>query len=86
MKDYIIRKIKTKRKDKYTHRYTDKSGKSVKKPNIDVYIAPAYNNVKINIHKNSKVLAIGYDDKNRPQYIYNKNQIKKEGLVNLNIS
>ena len=79
MKDYIIRKIKTKRKDKYTHRYTDKSGKSIKTPKLDVYIAPAYNNVKININKNAKVLAIGYDDKNRPQYIYNKNQIKKRG-------
>ena len=49
MKDYIIRKIKTKRKDKYTHTFTNKTGKSIKKPKLDVYIAPAYNNVKINI-------------------------------------
>jgi len=79
MKDYIIRKIKTKRKDKYTHTFTNKTGKSIKKPKLDVYIAPAYNNVKINLNKNSKVLAIGYDERNRPQYIYNKNQIKKRG-------
>ena len=77
MRNYIIRKIKTKKKDKYTHKYTDKKGKSIKKVKVDFYIAPAYNNVKINTNKNAKVLAIGYDDKNRPQYIYNKNQIKK---------
>ena len=77
MKRYIIRKIKTKRKDKYTHKYTDKKGKSIKKPKLDFYIAPGYDDVKINLNSNAKVLAIGYDDKNRPQYIYNKNQIKK---------
>ena len=77
MKRYIIRKIKTKRNDKYTHKYTDKKGKSIKNPKLDFYIAPAYDNVKINLNSNAKVLAIGYDDKNRPQYIYNKNQIKK---------
>ena len=32
MKRYIIRKIKTKRKNKYTHYYTDKNGKHIKKP------------------------------------------------------
>jgi len=79
MNRYIIRKIKTKRKDKYTHAFTDKSGKSIKKPKLDFYIAPAYNNVKINLNSKAKVLAIGYDDKNRPQYIYNKNEIKKRG-------
>ena len=79
MKQYIIRKIKTKRKDKYTHKFTDKTGKSIKKPKLDFYIAPAYNNVKINLNSKAKVLAIGYDDKNRPQYIYNSNQVKKRG-------
>ena len=49
MNKYIIRKIKTKRKDKYTHTFTDKMGKSIKKPKLDFYIAPAYNNVKINL-------------------------------------
>ena len=36
-----------------------------------MYIAPAYDNVKINMNTNAKVLAIGYDEKDRPQYIYN---------------
>jgi len=86
MNRYIIRKIKTKRKDKYTHTFTDKSGKSIKKPKLDFYIAPAYDRVKINLNSKAKVLAIGYDERNRPQYIYNKNEIKKEERVNSNIS
>ena len=77
MQNYIIRKIKTKRKNNYTHTYTDKRGKSIKKPKINVYIAPAYRDVKINLNSNAKVLAIGRDDRDRPQYIYNPKQIKK---------
>ena len=53
MRNFIIRKIKTKKKDKYTHYYTDKNGKSIKKVKVDVYIAQAYNNVKINLNKMS---------------------------------
>ena len=77
MQNYIVRKIKTKRKNKYTHTYTDKRGKSIKKPKLNVYIAPAYRDVKINLNSNAKVLAIGRDDRDRPQYIYNPKQIKK---------
>ena len=77
MRNYIIRKIKTKRKNNQTHTYTDKRGKSIKKPKINVYIAPAYRDVKINLNSNAKVLAIGKDDRDRPQYIYNPNIVKK---------
>tara|TARA_B100001094_G_scaffold300844_1_gene326600 strand:- start:111 stop:1016 length:906 start_codon:yes stop_codon:yes gene_type:complete len=77
MRNYIIRKIKTKRKNNYTHTYTDKRGKSIKKPKINVYIAPAYRDVKINLNPNAKVLAIGKDDRDRPQYIYNPKVVKK---------
>ena len=77
MRNYIIRKIKTKRKNNYTHTYTDKRGKSIKKPKLKIYIAPAYRDVKINLNPNAKVLAIGKDDRDRPQYIYNPKQIKK---------
>ena len=42
----------------------------------DLYIPPSYKDVKINLNKNEKVLAIGYDNKGRSQYIYNKKFIK----------
>ena len=77
MRNYIVRKIKTKRKNNYTHTYTDKKGKSIKKPKLNIYIAPAYRDVKINLNPNAKVLAIGKDDRDRPQYIYNPKQVKK---------
>ena len=79
---FYIQIIRTKKKDKYTHHFTDKKGKSIKQVKVDFYIAPAYDNVKINMNKNAKVLAIGYDDKNRPQYIYNQNQIKNQDHQN----
>ena len=47
---------------------------------------PAYDDVKINLNKKAKVLAIGYDNKNRPQYIYNKKfteKMKKQKYYNL---
>ena len=61
MKDYIIRNIKEKRKDKYIHEYTDKRGNKLSKKDYEhllnnLYIAPAYDNVKINKHKKDKVL------------------------------
>jgi len=82
MEDYIIRKIKFKRKEKYTYEYLDKNDtkidKSVIKSLLDgIYIPPAYDDVKINLNKKEKVLAIGYDDKGRPQYIYNKSHTKR---------
>ena len=64
MRNYYIRKIKTKRRNKYTHEYKDKNGKSVSKkilkPYLNIYIAPAYDNVKINKNLNVSIsLSIG---------------------------
>ena len=82
MKEYIIRKIKSKHKDKYKYKYLDKHNSKinlskVKKLLEGLYISPAYDDVKINLNKNDKVLAIGYDEKKRPQYIYNKKFTEK---------
>ena len=41
-----------------------------------IYIAPAYDNVKINKRTSEKVLAIGVDDRGRKQYTYNPNYIQ----------
>ena len=77
MKEYITRCIKSKRKDKYVYEYFDMNNQKVnsviaKKAIQNLYIPPAYDDVKINLNQNEKVLAIGYDEKQRPQYIYNK--------------
>ena len=77
MKEYIIRKIKSRRKDKYTYEYLDHNGAKINQQLVKrllegFYVPPAYKDVKINLNKNDKVLAIGYDEKDRPQYIYNK--------------
>ena len=72
-----------KTKKNINHIYTDKNGKRVSKktiqPYLKMYIAPAYDNVKINKNMNAKVLAIGYDERDRPQYIYNTKCIKSRG-------
>ncbi len=84
MEDYIIRKITKKREKKFYHKYYDKKGKEIKDTKkIDritdgIYISPAYDNVKINMNKNDKVRAIGYDTEERPQYIYNKKFIEEQ--------
>ena len=79
MNDYFIRK-----KVKNGFRYIDKHNKSISKKSIEkyltFYIPPAYDNVKIN-KKKGKVLAIGYDDKNRPQYIYDKSYTESQSKV-----
>lgn len=78
MENFIVRKIWRKIGKKYNHKYYDKNDKEIKnKKKIEeavkgVYIAPAYDNVRINLEKDQNVLAIGYDDKNRSQYVYNK--------------
>jgi DNA topoisomerase I len=83
MNDYIIRK-----KNGKHFKYYDKKGYSIKKSKIKsylkFYIPPGYENVKIN-KKNGKILAIGYDDKKRPQYIYNKNFTKKQSILKFNL-
>ena len=87
MKNYILRKKKGN-----THIFFDKRGtritskKYIEECLSGIYIPPAYDNVKISINKKAKVLAIGYDDKNRPQYIYNKKfteKMKKEKFYDL---
>ena len=74
---------KGKTKNNINHIYLDKNGKRVSKktiePYLKMYIAPAYDNVKINMNINAKVLAIGYDERDRPQYIYNSKCIKSRG-------
>jgi len=82
MNDYITRKIKSKKKGIYNYEYFDKKNNKVNKKSINkyltgIYIPPAYDDVKINKNKTSKVLAIGLDDKGRSQYTYNKKTIKK---------
>lgn len=77
MKDYIVRKITGKKKGTFTYEYTDIRGRKVPKRTIQsaldgMYIPPAHDNVKINLKKHSKVLAIGYDKKGRAQYVYNE--------------
>jgi DNA topoisomerase I len=78
MRNYIIRKNKGKSHiffDKRNNRIKNK--KYIKKCLENLYLPPAYDNVKINLNKKAKVLAIGYDDKNRSQYIYNKKYTEK---------
>ena len=82
MKEYIIRKIKSKHKDKYKYEYLDCKGNHINESIVKrllegLYISPAYDDVKINLNKKEKVLAIGYDEKQRPQYIYNKEFTEK---------
>ena len=84
MEQYIVRKISKTIKDKYYHKYYDKRDKEIKdKKYINniikgLYIPPAYDNVKINTNKSHKIRAIGYDTKDRPQYIYNKYFIEEQ--------
>jgi len=83
MKDYIIREIKSKYKEKYKYEYYDKDGNKVNQKIVKVclnglYIPPAHDNVKISLNKKDKVLAIGYDTKGRSQYIYNKKHIEEQ--------
>lgn len=77
MRNYIIRKIKTKKRNNYTHTYTDKHGKQIKKPKLNFYIAPAYRDVQIDLNPKAKILAIGRDERDRSQYIYNPKVVKK---------
>jgi DNA topoisomerase-1 len=86
MKDYIVRTIKRKHANHYTYEYKDKRGKRLsvretQKHTKGLYVPPAHDNVKINLKKKEKVLAIGYDTKGRAQYVYNptfKDEKQKE--------
>ena len=82
MKDYLIRKIRSKKKDKYIYEYYDKDKHKISSKKAlslipKIYIAPAYDNVKISLNPKSKVLAIGEDLRGRKQYIYHQTIIKK---------
>ena len=77
MKEFIVRQIKSKRHNNYVHEYFDKRGHPLSKSKVKeilqgIYIPPAYEDVHINLNKRDKILAIGYDTKDRAQYIYNK--------------
>jgi DNA topoisomerase-1 len=81
MDSYILRKIKSKRGNKYKYEYYDERNKKIssekaKKYLKKIYIPPAYDNVKIN-KKKSNILAIGIDNKGRKQYTYDKKSTEK---------
>ena len=90
MDNYIVRKITQKRGDKVFHKYFKKLGvelfddEYINNVKEGIYIPPNYNDVKINIKKKAKVRAIGYDDKQRPQYIYNKEFVDKQSKKKFN--
>ena len=90
MENFIIRKIDKKRGDKYKYKYYDsRDNELLNKAIINnakkgLYIPPAYDNVKINLCKSEKVLAIGYDNKMRPQYIYNKKFKQEQSIKKFN--
>lgn len=78
MKDFIVRKIKSKRKDKYTYEYTDKRGNKVDESIIKcclegLYIPPAHDDVKINLNKKAKVVYVEWQSRkgNVSYYTYN---------------
>ena len=92
MRNYILRKIINNSSKGIQHNFFDKRNNLITDQNyidkclLGVYIAPAYDDVKINLNKNAKILAIGYDNKMRPQYIYNKKfveKMKKQKFYNL---
>ena len=89
MHNYFIRKIHKYNNKKYTYKYYNKHNKEISKSSIEkylnkLYIPPAYDNVKVNMNKNHDILAIGYDDKNRAQYIYNKSFLKDSLYIKYN--
>lgn len=90
MDNYIIRKIDKKIGKKYTYKYYDKRKNEILNKQIitdakkGIYIPPAYDNVKINLCKSENVLAIGVDNKNRSQYIYNKKFKKEQSIKKFN--
>ena len=92
MKNFILRKIINSSSKKINYNFFDKRNNPIKdKKTIDdalegLYLPPAYDDVKINLNKKAKVLAIGHDNKNRAQYVYNKKfteKMKKQKFYNL---
>lgn len=62
------------------YEYRNNKGQKINDKNTLEYIRslkipPAYENVKINLNKNAKLLVTGYDVKGKKQYIYNEKWI-----------
>ena len=77
-----IKRLKDK-KTKMFRYFDNKSKKYINDKNIlnrinNLKIPPAYTNVIISKKHNSKIQAIGFDSKKRPQYIYNKDFIEQQ--------
>jgi len=80
---HIYRKVK-KSLGKYEKifEYYNKNGKKIGDNNVIEYvrslkIPPNYIDVEINLNKNAKILATGYDQAGRKQYIYNQKFVEK---------
>ena len=74
MSKYITRKLINTDKKKYEYYTSDKkliTNKETLEKIYKIYIAPAYNDVKIYLN-NKKLLATGLDSKGRTQYIYSE--------------
>lgn len=89
---YVYRKVvKSLGKYKKIFAYYTKQGKKVTDPEIIEYIKslkipPNYVDVEINLNKNAKLLATGYDVKGKKQYIYNPKFVavrSREKICNL---
>ena len=70
-------------------KYVYLNGDRVKDLSIIYYlkslkIPPAYQRVHIYSNKNAKIIAYGYDSKNRKQSIYNKTFIEKQAQIKFN--
>jgi DNA topoisomerase-1 len=87
MKDYIIRRlIHNHPNKKYNYFYSKSSKKIVNKELLEklnnIYIPPAYNDVKILLKKD--ILATGIDEAGRKQYIYSDYSKKKREFKKYN--
>lgn len=89
---YVYRRVvKSLGKYKKIFAYYTKNGKKITDPEIIEYIKslkipPNYVDVEINLNKNAKLLATGYDVKGKKQYIYNPKFVavrSKEKICNL---
>ena len=86
---FVLKKQKKSKKPiripKFAYVYS-KTKKRVKEPNVlkrikSLRIPPGYSNVIISSKKNSKVQAIGEDEKGRKQYVYSKQHIETQEKV-----
>ena len=73
---YITRKMKNNKFVYYNDKNIEVKNKDVLEKISKIYIAPAYSNVKI-FPDSDDLLAYGYDDAGRKQYVYSENFKKK---------